>query len=212
MKLGKFIRLEYTGTLDNGEVFDSTDPKVVEDAFGSTVIILGAGHVLKGLEKGLLEMKIGEKKELDISVEDGFGKRDPKKIKLVSTNKFKSDKIAPYPGLKVTMDGQMATIKSVSPGRVVVDFNHPLAGLKLHYKVKMIEEVLDTKIQIAELMKFHFGRELGFEIKGNQITIENVPKYAQNKLKEELATYTAFKSPSFVELKGETHEEHDQSS
>lgn len=212
MKLGKFIRLEYTGTLDNGEVFDSTDPKVVEGAFGSTVIILGAGHVIKGLEKELLEMKVGDQKDLDIPASDGFGARDPKKIKLVSSKKFKADQIAPYPGLRITMDGQLATVKSVSSGRVVVDFNHPLAGLKLHYKVKMVEEVTDEKEQIAELLKFHFGQELGFEIKDDQLILHNVPKYAQSKLKDELATYTSFKNPSFVELEGETNEKHDQSS
>lgn len=212
MKLGKFIRLEYTGTLDNGEVFDSTDPKVVEGVFGSTVIILGAGHVIKGLEKELFDMKTGDEKDLDIPAEDGFGKRDLKKIKLVSSKKFKVDQIAPYPGLRITMDGQLATVKSVSSGRVVVDFNHPLAGLKLHYKVKMVEEVTDKKMQVAELLKFHFGQELGFEIKDDQLILQNVPKYAQSKLKEELATYTSFKNVSFVELEGETNEKHDQSS
>ncbi|MBR9689570.1 MAG: peptidylprolyl isomerase [Candidatus Altiarchaeota archaeon] len=210
MKLGKFIRLEYTGTLDNGDVFDSTDPSVVEGAFGSTTIILGAGHVIKGLEKAVLEMKIGESRELDIPPEDGFGTRDSKKIKLYAARVFKKDKIMPYPGLRVTVEGKLATVKSVSSGRVVVDFNHPLSGLKLHYKVKMVEEVTNQKEQIAELLKFHFGREIDFKIKEGELTMTNVPEYAQNKLQEELATYTAFKNPRFVVLAGEIDEKHNQ--
>ena len=116
MKLGKFVRLEYTGTLDSGEVFDSTDPKVVEGAFGSIVIILGAGHVIKGLEKALFDMKLGGEREVHIEPEDGFGKRDPKRIKFYKLQQFTKEGVKPYPGLRVTIEGQLATIKTICGG------------------------------------------------------------------------------------------------
>ena len=210
MKLGKFVRLEYTGTLENGDVFDSTDPKVVEGAFGSIVIILGAGHVIKGLEKALFDMKIGETRELDIPPEDGFGKRGPKKIKFYKLRQFTKEGVKPYPGRRVTIEGQLATIKAIASGRVVVDFNHPLSGLKLHYKVKMVEEVKDEKEQIKELLRFHFGKDLQFSIKDGQLTLKGVPEYSQERFRDELATYTSFKNPRFVTLEGERYEEHNQ--
>jgi FKBP-type peptidyl-prolyl cis-trans isomerase 2 len=210
MKLGKFVRLEYTGTLENGDVFDSTDPKAVEGAFGSIVIILGAGHVIKGLEKALFDMKVGETRELDIPPEDGFGRRDPKKIKFYKLRQFTKEGVKPYPGLRVTIEGQLATVKAIASGRVVVDFNHPLAGLKLHYHVKMVGEVTDETEQIKELLRFHFGKDLPFSIKGSDITINGVPEYSRERLKDELATYTSFKNPRFVTLEGERYEEHNQ--
>ena len=210
MKLGEFIRLEYTGTLDNSNIFDSTDPNEVKGAFGSIVIILGAGHVIKGLEKALFDMKLGETRDVDITPADGFGKRDPKKIKFYKLQQFTKEGIRPYPGLRVTIESQLATIKTISSGRVVVDFNHPLAGLKLHYHVKIIEEVKDPQERIKELLRFHFGKDLEFSTKDDEISIKGVPEYSQERLRDELATYTAFKNPRFVTLEGEHYEEHDQ--
>jgi len=210
MKLGKFVRLEYTGTLDNGEVFDSTDPSVVEGAFGSMVIILGAGHVIKGLEKALFDMKLGEEREVQIEPEDGFGRRDPKRMKFYKLQQFTKEGIKPYPGLRVTIEGQLAAVKTISSGRVVVDFNHPLSGLKLHYRVKMVEEVTDPQERIKEMLRFHFGKDLPFTTKGDSITIKGVPEYSQERLRDELATYTSFKNTRFVTLEGERHEEHSQ--
>lgn len=212
MKLGKFVRLEYTGTLDSGEVFDSTDPAVVEGAFGSVVIILGAGHVIKGLEKALFDMKLGEERDVSIEPGDGFGKRDPKRIKFYKLQQFTKEGVKPYPGLRITIEGQLATIKTISSGRVVVDFNHPLSGLKLHYRVKMVEEVTDPQEQIKELMRFHFGKDLEFTAEGDIITIKGVPAYSRERLRDELATYTAFKNTRFVTLEGEHYEEHGQGS
>ncbi len=209
MKLGKFVRIEYTGTLDNGEIFDSTDPKVLESATGPVTIILGAGHVIKGMEKALLEMKMGESRELDISVDDGFGKRDSKKIKLYKLRDFLKEKIRPYPGMRVTLDGKMATVKSVSSGRIVVDFNHLLAGRSLKYKIKLIEEVIDEMAQLKELLSFHFGEEVQFKVEADVLELTDVPDYFQERLKDELATYTNFKNIRFLVSKGEDDEKHD---
>ena len=209
MMLGKFVKIDYTGTLDNGEIFDSTDPKVLDSATGPVTIILGAGHVIKGMEKALLEMKMGESRELAINVDDGFGKRDAKKIKLYKLRDFLKEKIRPYPGMRVTLDGQMATIKSVSSGRIVVDFNHLLAGHSLKYKIKLIEEVIDETNQLKELLNFHFRDEVQFKVNEDVLELTNVPDYFQERLKDELATYTNFKNIRFIVSKGEDNEKHD---
>lgn len=212
MKIGQFVRVEYTGMLENGEVFDTTDPKLMEGATGPIVVILGAGHLIKGVEKALLEMNVGEEREIEIEPEDGFGRRDPKKIKLYPLSAFRKERVNPVPGMRVTVDGQLGTVVSVTSGRVVVDFNHPLAGRRLRYKLKVLEVVKDPKEQIEGLLKFHFGRKMRYEVEGDRIRIYGVPEQVRDRLRTEIVTYTSFKNVEFLEEKGGVDEDHNQSS
>lgn len=208
--LGKFVRIEYTGCLDSGEVFDSTDPKIIKEASGPVTIILGAGHVIKGMERALLEMKMGETRELEITPDEGFGRRDPKQIKLYKLQDFLKEGVRPYPEMRVTLEGRVATIKSISSGRVVVDFNHPLSGRALKYKIRLVEEVLDPNERIKEILKFHFGKDVEFAVEGDVLELKGVPDYFKERLKDEFATYTDFKNIRFVNVEGGTNEKHDQ--
>ena len=211
MKIGQFVKVEYTGMLENGEVFDTTDPELMEGATGPIVVILGAGHLLKGVEKALLEMDVGEEREIEIEPEDGFGKRDAKKIKLYPVKAFPKEGIRPFPGMRVTIDGQLGTIASVTSGRVVVDFNHPLAGRKLRYRLKVVEVITDPKEQIEGLLRFHFGKLPEYEIEDKTIKIYNIPEWARERLRTEIVTYTPFKNVEFLEKEeGGEDEEHNQ--
>ena len=71
-KIGDIVSMNYTGTLQNGTVFDSNvDPKFNHvEPFEFT---LGAGQVISGWDKGIVGMKIGEKKHLEIAPEDAYG-------------------------------------------------------------------------------------------------------------------------------------------
>ncbi len=60
----------------------------------------------------------------------------------------------PYPGLQINADGMIGTVRSVTGGRVILDFNHPLAGRELIYSVKIIKLVDDAEIQVDSLLKF----------------------------------------------------------
>ncbi len=89
VKNGDFLRLEYTGKVqETGEVFDTTDEKVAEEEgiksdkkiYGPISIIVGAGHVLKGIEDALIGMGEGDEKSIEIPPEEAFGERDPKKM------------------------------------------------------------------------------------------------------------------------------------
>ncbi len=194
----RFLEVEYTGYLENGEVFDSTDPQLVEGATGPVVIVPGEGHLLEGLEKELEGMKPGEEREVELAPADAFGERDAKKIKLYPLRAFARDQIRPYPGLRVTVDGKLATIKSVSPGRVVVDFNHPLAGHRLRYRLRLIRELSDRKEQLEGLLKFHFGEPKEFEIEGDTLRVRGVPDYFRARLEKELLKFFPFKKVEFT--------------
>jgi len=163
IKEGDFIRLSYTGKVqETGDIFDSTNEEVAEEAglvtenktFGPIPIAVGVGHVLKGLDKGLVGMEEGEEKIIEVTPEEGFGPRDPKLIQLIPMSEFKRQNIKPQKGMNITLEGQTGKIRSISGGRVTIDFNHEFAGKTLAYDVKVekiIEDDLEKVYGIIEL-------------------------------------------------------------
>ena len=139
IKKHDFIEVEYTGKLkEENTVFDTTDEKVAKEhhlssnfGFGPVVICVGEQQILAGLDKNLENKEVGKEYEFDIKPEDAFGNKDPKLIQLIPTNKFKQQNIQPMPGMQMNIDGIVGTVKTVSGGRTLVDFNHPLAGKEL---------------------------------------------------------------------------------
>jgi FKBP-type peptidyl-prolyl cis-trans isomerase 2 len=165
MQNGDFVRIEYVGRIAaTREVFDLTDEDVAKKEgihdpkarYGDVLVILGSGMAVPGVEKQLMEMKPGEEREFDVSQNDGFGKRNPVLIKIVSLQKFYSQKINPVPGIFVNIDGRHARIQSVSGGRVRVDFNSPLAGKDLHYRVRLVSRIT-TPGEMAQALVDHYG-------------------------------------------------------
>ncbi|OWJ53992.1 hypothetical protein Pdsh_08945 [Pyrodictium delaneyi] len=158
---GAFALVEYTLRVkDTGEVVDTTseeearkagiyDPK---DRYGPRLVIIGEGRLLPGLEKAIIEMNEGEEKEVEIPPEDAFGKRDPQKIKIIPKNQFIKSGVVPEPGKIVEINNQLAVIRSVTGGRVVVDFNHPLAGKTMVAKVKLVKILQTPEEKIMHLI------------------------------------------------------------
>ncbi len=186
IKKKDFIELEYTGKLkDENIIFDTTDEKIAKDSeihnpkalYGPVVICVGENHVLRGLDEALEGKEPGNHK-IELTADKAFGKKDAKLIQMIPLNKFNQQEIRPFPGLQINIDGVMGTIRTVSGGRVLVDFNHPLSGKDLIYEVKINKIVDDKKTQIDALMKMLLG------IKDAAITIEN--NIAKIKLKAEL--------------------------
>lgn len=164
---GDVVRLHYTGKVkETGEVFDTTYEEVAKEAglyredavYGAVPIIIGAGHVLKGLDEALEGLEVGKKYELEIPPEKGFGKRDFRLIKTLTLGQFKKHGVYPFPGLEVEIDGKRARVLSVSSGRVRVDFNHPLAGKTLLYEVEIVEKIDDPIEQVKGLIELRLPK------------------------------------------------------
>jgi len=124
------------------------------------LVVVGKGHVIKGLDEALEGMSLGEEKKIEITPEKAFGARDPNLVKILPIAEFRKRDMDPFPGMVVDLDGSRAIVKSVSGGRVMIDLNHALAGEKLLYEVKIVEklETLESKIKaLLENSKLNSG-------------------------------------------------------
>jgi FKBP-type peptidyl-prolyl cis-trans isomerase SlyD len=160
IKKQDFVEVDYTGKLEDNTVFDTTDKKTAQDAglptekakFGPMIICVGERQLLPGLDDTLVDKEINKEYEVNLSPENAFGKRDVKKMKIVPMSMFKEHKVQPHPGLQIDVDGKMGTITRVAGGRIIVNFNHPLAGKTVVYTVKINRIITDQKEKIASFL------------------------------------------------------------
>ncbi len=156
-----FIELNYTGTLEDGMVFDTTSEDVAHEAglphnHGSlkpAIVCVGEKQLLPGLDAALTGKEVRKEFSVTLEPEQAFGKRDVKKVKIVPMNTFKEHKVQPQPGLQIDVDGERGTVSRVSGGRVIVNFNHPLAGKKVTYTATVVRKVTDTAEKIAAFIE-----------------------------------------------------------
>ncbi len=217
IKKNDFIEIEYTGKIKEDEmVFDTTDEKVAKDNgleqentnYGPVTICVGENQVLPGLDKALEGKEEGKDISVELGPEDAFGKKDAKLIQLVQTSKFKKQGIQPMPGLQVNIDGTMATIKTVSGGRTLIDFNHPLAGKDVVYTVKINKIVKDDTKKLEAYINVALGiKDVDVEIKEGKATVglkAELPKEITGQLSEKIKNViTSIKEIDFVAKKDE---------
>ncbi len=221
IKKKDFIELEYTGRLKDGnDVFDTTDEKTAKDTgmhkpnalYGPVVICVGENHVLKGLDAAIESKEIGKHK-IELTADKAFGKKDVKMIQMIPLKKFSEHEVRPFPGLQINIDEVMGTVKTVSGGRVLVDFNHPLSGKDVVYEIKINKIVADKKIQIDALMKLLLGvKDAGITVQGDdaKITLKaELPKQFAEELAKKITELTGIKKIEFAkeEKKAETKKE-----
>ena len=88
------------------------------------------------------------------------------------------------PGLQVNIDGLLGTIKTVSGGRTLVDFNHPLSGKNVLYKIKIGRIVEDDKEKLLAMLKLSFGDDKDFDV---QIKEGEASIKSKHKIPEEIS-------------------------
>ena len=195
IKLKDFVEVEYTGRLkEDSIIFDTTSEKIAKENgifnenadYGPVTICIGQEHVLKGIDNALIGKGEGSEYKIELKPEQAFGNKDAKLIQLIPTSKFRQQKIQPMPGLRVNIDGVFGIIKTVSGGRTLVDFNHPLSGKELSYDVKINKIVNDDTEKARAYLKLAFG------IKGCEIEIKEgnaritIKKELNKKTKDDL--------------------------
>ncbi len=135
---GNKVKIEYTGTLEDGTVFDSSEKHGKPLEFEA-----GAGLVIPGFDKAVLGMEKDEEKEVTIKPEEGYGERKEELVKAVPRDKMPKE-VEPKEGLMLIMatpDGHQIPTKivKVEDTTITLDMNHPLAGKTLKFKIKVID-------------------------------------------------------------------------
>ncbi|MBW2974880.1 peptidylprolyl isomerase [Candidatus Woesearchaeota archaeon] len=194
-----FIELEYTGKLkEDNIVFDTTDEKTAKDnelfdekaEYRPITVCVGQGQVIKGLDKALVGKDLEKEYIIEISPEEAYGKKSAKLIQLVPTSRFRKENIQPMPGMQVNIDGMTGLIKTVSGGRTLVDFNHPLSGKDLVYSIKVNRVIKDDKEKISSILKMTLGindAEIDIkEKKASMKTKQEIPKEIHGQLKDKI--------------------------
>ncbi|MEM3126694.1 MAG: peptidylprolyl isomerase [Candidatus Woesearchaeota archaeon] len=210
-----FIELEYSGRFkDNNELFDTTSEEEAKKEkihsqnmqYGPATICVGQGHLLKGLEKELVGKEIGKELTINLSAEDAFGKKDVKMLRQVPLNKFQKEGIRPIPGMQVNVDGAIGIVRTVSGGRVIVDFNHPFAGKNVVYRVKVKRKVEDKAEQISSLVQMIFNIKkdaFSAKVENDVATIEmpKLPDEIKQELTKKIKWLVSVKDVKFVDMK-----------
>lgn len=133
---GKFVSVNYKGTLENGEVFDTSEGGQPME------VMVGAGQVIQGFEDELMGMELNEKKRFTLEPDEAYGYRDENQLHTFSREQVPPD-MNPQAGDVIglqTPDGQQipGKIAEADAEKIVVDLNHPLAGEKLNFEIEVV--------------------------------------------------------------------------
>jgi peptidylprolyl isomerase len=137
VKSGDTVAIHYTGTLQDGTPFDSSegrDPLAFE---------VGSGQIIPGLDKALPGMSVGEKKTVEIACEEAYGPVVPEMRQAVPREGIPDD-IPLDVGTQLqmqTQDGRPlpVTVVDSDESTVTLDANHPLAGKDLTFAIEVVE-------------------------------------------------------------------------
>lgn len=143
----KVVQLNYKGTLPDGTVFgQSQSGKPIE-------FIIGAGKMIPALEKGIMGLKVGAKKKIEIKAADAYGEYDKSAVQEVPKAQFPKDMqltVGQFYKVQSPQGPLTVAILAVNDKTVSVDFNHPLAGKDLTFDIEIVTIRDATKAELAE--------------------------------------------------------------
>lgn len=137
VKENNTVKVHYTGKLSDGQVFDSSEGKEPIE------FTLGQGRLIPGFEKGLIDMKLQEKKTITIVAEDAYGAVRSDLIQEIPKTELPQD-IIPEVGMGLvskSSDGKEMNllVADVKADSIILDGNHPLAGKDLTFDLEVVE-------------------------------------------------------------------------
>lgn len=176
VKSNDLLVLDLEGRLEDGTVFDSTKGELAKQLYkkeSPILIIWGKSQLIPGLKKAIEQLNEGEEKEIILKPKEAFGIRKPDLIKIIPISLFKEQKQKLVKGAIVEINNTKAIVKSISNGRVMLDFNHPLSGKTVIYKVKLHRIIKKLDEKVKEVIAY-MELPISFEIK--EKTIELTPE------------------------------------
>ena len=139
---GDSVAVDYVGTLDNGTVFDTSIKEEAQKAglplrasYSPLEFTVGAGQTIAGFDAAVVGMKEGEEKTVHLAPSEAYGERRGDLVVSVPRENVPAD-------VKVGMqlsapDGSRGTAVEVNATSVKIDFNHPLVGKALNFRIIM---------------------------------------------------------------------------
>jgi FKBP-type peptidyl-prolyl cis-trans isomerase SlyD len=142
----KIVTLNYTLKNDDGVVVDNSDD-------GSFMYLHGAKNIIPGLESALEGKSSGDAITVSVSPEQGYGVRDESRVQPISRQRFDQDDEIEV-GMQFQAQGPdeqmfVVTVVSLDEENVVVDGNHPLAGVQLNFQVDVIDVRDASAVEIS---------------------------------------------------------------
>ena len=136
IKQGDTVRIHYTGTLLDGNVFDSSDGR------DPLEFVVGSGQIIPGLDSAMPGLSVGDKKRVEIACVDAYGPINPGMRQEIPREGIPDD-IPLEPGTQLQMqtpDGQAlpVTVVGANEATVTLDANHPLAGQDLIFEIEVV--------------------------------------------------------------------------
>ena len=203
---GDFVKLNFTGRLADGTVFDTTNSQIAKqigsNRSGPVIVCVGQRMLIPGLDEAL-EGKNG-RFSVKLSPDKAFGKKDPKLLKIIPTRQLLAQQIRPQPGMRLNVDGEYGVVRTVGPDRTTVDFNHPLASQEVTYDIEILGTVDDSKDQIKGIIDPIGLPYLDVEVEGHNAVIKVPQIYPQpimDALNERITKLTKVKNVSYEQGK-----------
>ena len=136
VKEGDNISLHYTGTLDDGTVFDSSEGR---EPLSFTV---GSGEVIPGFDEGVRDMEVGETRDIQIPPDQAYGEYYEELVRVVPRQAF-PEGMAPAIGMTLELElpsGQSLPVRIIDMegDEITLDANHLLAGETLNFKIHVV--------------------------------------------------------------------------
>ncbi|HEX9677651.1 peptidylprolyl isomerase [Nitrososphaera sp.] len=181
---GSLVLVDYTAKVkDTNEVFETTREEEAKktDLYDPTrkyeprLVSVGEAWVLKGLDEALAKANVGDKLDVEVTPDKGFGDRDPSKVRMIPQRKLgdKADEV--QVGDVVELDDRTGIIRYIGSGRLQVDFNHRLAGKTLIYDVNVTKKLESDSDKITALIKRRIPIEddkVKFNLAGENLEVE----------------------------------------
>lgn len=154
---------------------------------GLKPILAGVKSIFPKVESELNAMKINDEKTIRLNVDDAYGKRNKDMLRVVPIKAFHDNKLRPIVGLTIDVGGAYGTIRSVSGGRVMIDFNSPYADHEIEVYVKLAskpqsKEKIDSALK--GLMPSLQTKETVYDTVKKELTIKlDKSKYTEQQTK-----------------------------
>jgi peptidylprolyl isomerase len=143
VKNGDFVQLHYTGTLEDGTVFDSSDGRQPLE------FQVGGGSIIKGFNDAVMEMTVDEEKKVVLSPDQAYGdqREDLKREFPVTMLEGHPVEVGQQLRFSSPHGPVSGTVLNIGSDNFVVDFNHPLAGQTLAFQIKLVG-ITDAPTQV----------------------------------------------------------------